>query len=136
MFVTYEAEFVGVKKDVEELKKDVTELKATQPFLQTMLNRNTEVNEKLISTLHEVEKSMISLNDKIDAQTQDIASIKQEMDETTSKLDDKIQNVEHKIKLVDEDGKFNIRTFFKEYFPWIIVLLGLGINFLSRNIKF
>ena len=36
VFVTYEAEFVGVKKDVEELKKDVTELKATQPFLQTM----------------------------------------------------------------------------------------------------
>ena len=66
MFVTYEAEFVGVKKDVEELKKDVTELKATQPFLQTMLNRNTEVSEKLITTLHEVEKSMISLNDKID----------------------------------------------------------------------
>ena len=134
--MNYEAEINGVKEAVAELQKDVTEIKVTQPFLQEMLKRNTEANEKLVLTLHEVEKSMVSLNDKLDSQSQDIAAIKQEMDDTTSKLDDKIQSVEHRINAVDEEGKFNIRVFFKEYFPWIVVLLGVGINFLGNYISF
>jgi len=134
--MNYEAEINGVKEAVAELQKDVTEIKVTQPFLQEMLKRNTEANEKLVLTLHEVEKSMVSLNDKLDSQSQDIAAIKQEMDDTTNKLDDKIQSVEHRINAVDEEGKFNIRVFFKEYFPWIVVLIGVGINFLGNYISF
>lgn len=134
--MNYEVEINGVKEAVAELQKDVTEIKVTQPFLQEMLKRNTEANEKLVLTLHEVEKSMVSLNDKLDGQSQDIAAIKQEMDDTTNKLDDKIQSVEHRINAVDEEGKFNLRVFFKEYFPWIVVLIGVGINFLGNYISF
>lgn len=134
--MNYEVEINGVKEAVAELQKDVTEIKVTQPFLQEMLKRNTEANEKLVLTLHEVEKSMVSLNDKLDGQSQDIAAIKQEMDDTTNKLDDKIQSVEHRINTVDEEGKFNLRVFFKEYFPWIVVLIGVGINFLGNYISF
>lgn len=134
--MNYEAEISGVKEAVAELQKDVTEIKVTQPFLQEMLKRNTEANEKLVLTLHEVEKSMVSLNDKLDSQSQDITAIKQEMDDTTNKLNDKIQSVEHHINAVDEEGKFNIRVFFKEYFPWIVVLIGVGINFLGNYISF
>lgn len=134
--LNYEEEIAGVKGAIVELQKDVTEIKTTQPFLQDMLQRNTEANEKLVATLHEVEKSMISLNDKLDIQSHDITVIKQEMDETTSKLDSKIQNVENRIQVVDEEGKFNIRTFLKEFFPWIVVATGIGINFIEKFISF
>ena len=134
--MNYEAEILGVKDAVAELQKDVTEIKTTQPFLQDMLRRNTEANEKLVATLHEVDKSMVAINDKLDTQSQDIATIKQEMDETTDRLDGKIQEVKKQVDTVDDDGKFNIRIFLKEYFPWIVVLIGVGIHALGNHISF
>ena len=134
--MNYDEEIIAVKNTVGDLQKDVAEIKASQPFLQEMLQRNTEANEKLVATLHEVEKSIVSLNDKLDVQSNNIAAIKQEMDETNNRFDSKIQRVEDHIQSIDEEGKFNIRTFFKEYFPWIVVLVGVGINFISKIVSF
>lgn len=132
----YEKEIGGVKKDISNLQKDVTEIKTTQPFLQSMLERNTESNEKLVETLHEVEKSMISITDKLDIQSQDISSIKAEMGETIDNFNIKINQVETRINSVDEEGKFNIRIFFQRYFPWIVVFIGIGINAIDKLVHF
>lgn len=134
--MNYEAEITEIKKAVSELEKDMTEIKTSQPFLREMLKRNTEANEKLVETLHEVDKSMIAINDKLDTQSKDIASIKQEMDETQVKFDQKIYKVEERLHTVDDEGKLNIRIFFRNYFPWIVVLLGAGANLLAHYFAF
>lgn len=130
------AEIRELKGDIKTLQADVAEIKGTQPLLKDMFERNITVQEKLTETLHEVEKSMVSINDKVDAQSKDIASIKDEMDETTNRINHKINKVEDRIKTVDEEGKFNIRKFFQNYFPWIVVLVGIGAHFASKLFNF
>lgn len=127
---------VDYEERISNVEKDVTEIKTTQSFLKEMLNRNTETNEKLVDTLHKVEQSMISINDNLQVQSKEIGAIRKELDETTSTFDKKLHSVKDRINEMDEEGKFNIRTFFKNYFPWIVIILGMGLNFLSKFFKF
>ena len=53
---------------VAKLDQRVTKIEATQPFLTEILEKNVKTNERLAETLHEIRLSMVSMNDKIDAQ--------------------------------------------------------------------
>lgn len=132
----YEAEIGEIKHDIVLLQKDVTEIKITQPMLQATLEKNVEANEKLVETLHEIEKTMISMNDKMDVQSKEIDTIKNEMEENNVHLTNKINKVEERVDKVDAEGQFNIRLFFQKYFPWIVILVGGGMFILSKFVKF
>lgn len=132
----YEAEIGEIKHDIVLLQKDVTEIKITQPMLQATLEKNVEANEKLVETLHEIEKTMISMNDKMDVQSKEIDTIKNEMEENNTHLTNKINKVEERVDKVDAEGQFNIRLFFQKYFPWIVILVGGGMFILSKFVKF
>lgn len=131
-----EHELLGQQRDIADLKAEVNGLKESHNFIKEMIQRNTEVSEKLSDTLHEVEKSMVQMNQKMDAQTLTIDTMKKEMENSNKQLNERISNVKHQIEEVDNEGKFNIRTFFKNYLPWIIVVLGFGFFAVSKYIKF
>lgn len=118
------------------IEKDVAELKATQPFIQEMVAQNNKINAQLSRTLNEVEKSMVSMNDKMDAQTQAISALKEDMESNHAQVNERISNVKKQIENIDDEGKFNIRIFLRNYLPWIMVLLGAGFFILSKFIKF
>ena len=118
------------------IEKDVAELKATQPFIQEMVAQNNKINAQLTHTLNEVEKSMVSMNDKMDAQTQAISALKEDVENNHAQVNERISNVKKQIENIDDEGKFNIRTFLRTYLPWIMVVLGAGFFILSKFIKF
>lgn len=132
----YNIEITEMKKSITTLQTDVAEIKTTQSFLKELLERNTKSNEKLADTLDNVEKSMISINDNLKLQSNEIGGLRKDLDETTDNFEKKISSVENRVKNIDEEGKFNIREFLKNYFPWIVVLIGIGVNILSKYIKF
>ena len=132
----YEAEINEVKHSIASLQKDVTELKVTQPLLQATLERNVEAHEKLVEALHEIEKAMMGMNNKMDLQSKDIDDIRTEMEESTYNFTKKIKTVEAKVDKIDEEGQFNIRLFFQKYFPWIVVCIGFGMFVVSKVVKF
>lgn len=134
--MNYEAEIMEMKGNISHLQKDVAEIKATQPLLQKTLERNIETQEKLSNTLHEVQLSLVSIVNKLQDQSEDIDEIKKEMDSNRNSINNKISRVEEKIESIDEEGKFNIRTFLKNYFPWIVVIVGIGANLISKYVKF
>lgn len=134
--MNYEAEIAEMKGNISSLQKDVTEIKATQPLLQKTLEKNIETQEKLSDTLHEVQLSLVSIVDQLNVQSHDINEIKKEMDENRTSIYSRISNVEEKIDNVDEEGKFNIRGFIKQYFPWIVVIIGIGANLIAKYVKF
>ena len=121
---------------ISKMERDITEFKTTQTFLKEILERNTETNEKLVGTLNKVEQSMISINDNLQVQSKEISAIRKELDETTNSFDKKIASVESKVESIDDDGKFNIRLFLKNYFPWIVVTIGIAVNFLSKILSY
>lgn len=134
--MNYEAEISEMKGDISQLQQEVAEIKAIQPTLQRTLERNVEAHEKLVDTLHEIDKSMVSIRNRLEAQSKDIESIKIEMDRTQQNFNDKICSVEQKINAIDEDGKFNIRAFLKNYFPWIVIGVGIIGLLVSNYVKF
>lgn len=136
MSIDIEAEVMGVKKEVASLQSDVEVLKKSDEFFMNMVQRNTETNEKLVGTLNEVEKSMVAINKNIDAQTEKIDAMKQEIEINNKQVNERISSVKKQIDKVDEEGKFNIRTFLQTYLPWIVVCLGVGIFVVKKYVGF
>ena len=82
---------------VVKLDQRVTKIEATQPFLTEILEKNVKTNECLAETLQEIRLSMVSMNDKIDAQATDIENMKHDFDEADKKTDERIKFVVSKV---------------------------------------
>ena len=121
---------------VAKLDQRVTKIEATQPFLTEILEKNVETNERLAETLHEIRLSMVSMNDKIDAQATAIENMKHDFDEADKKTDERIKSVVQKVETINLEGQFNIREFLKKNFIWLAITIGLGVAYLSTFISF
>ena len=121
---------------VAKLDQRVTKIEATQPFLTEILEKNVETNERLAETLHEIRLSMVSMNDKIDAQATAIENMKHDLDEADKKTDERIKSVVQKVEAINLEGQFNIREFLKKKFIWLVITVGLGVAYLSTFISF
>ena len=121
---------------VAKLDQRVTKIEATQPFLTEILEKNVKTNERLAETLHEIRLSMVSMNDKIDAQATAIENMKHDLDEADKKTDERIKSVVQKVETINLEGQFNIREFLKKNFIWLAITVGLGVAYLSTFINF
>ena len=121
---------------VAKLDQRVTKIEATQPFLTEILEKNVKTNERLAETLHEIRLSMVSMNDKIDAQATAIENMKHDFDEADKKTDERIKSVVQKVETINLEGQFNIREFLKKNFIWLAITVGLGVAYLPTFISF
>ena len=121
---------------VAKLDQRVTKIEATQPFLTEILEKNVKTNERLAETLHEIRLSMVSMNDKIDAQATAIENMKHDFDEADKKTDERIKSVVQKVEAINLEGQFNIREFLKKNFIWLAITVGLGVAYFSTFISF
>ena len=122
--------------EVAKLDQRVTKIEATQPFLTEILEKNVKTNERLAETLQEIRLSMVSMNDKIDAQATAIENMKHDFDEADKKTDERIKSVVQKVEAINLEGQFNIREFLKKNFIWLAITIGLGVAYLSTFISF
>ena len=122
--------------EVAKLDQRVTKIEATQPFLTEILEKNVKTNERLAETLHEIRLSMVSMNDKIDAQATAIENMKHDFDEADKKTDERIKSVVQKVETINLEGQFNIREFLKKNFIWLAITVVLGVAYLSTFIIF
>ena len=121
---------------VAKLDQRVTKIEATQPFLTEILEKNVKTNERLAETLQEIRLSMVTMNDKIDAQATAIENMKHDFDEADKKTDERIKSVVQKVETINLEGQFNIREFLKKNFIWLAITVGLGVAYLSTFISF
>lgn len=132
---------------INKLDARMTKIESTRPFLEDMIKRNITSNEKLVETLQEVQISMVKMNEKMDEQSEAIKTMKQEFEEANIQTNKKIEEVDKKaiegitkvdkrVEEVEEKGKFDIQSFIKSNWPWIMVLLGIGFFAISQYVKF
>lgn len=121
---------------INKLSNEVAEMKATRPFLLQMIERNIASNEKLAETLHQVQTTMVTLNEKIDTQSKALEALRDDFTEGYNKNNKRFLELDGKIETIEEKGKFDIQMYIKQNWPWILILIGLGINFASQFVKF
>ena len=121
---------------INKLSNEVAEMKATRPFLLQMIERNIASNEKLAETLHQVQTTMVTLNEKIDTQSKALETLRDDFTEGYNKNNKRFLELDGKIETIEEKGKFDIQMYIKQNWPWILILIGLGINFASQFVKF
>lgn len=121
---------------INKLSNEVAEMKATRPFLLQMIERNIASNEKLSETLHQVQTTMVTLNEKIDTQSKALETLRDDFTEGYNKNNKRLLELDGKIETIEEKGKFDIQMYIKQNWPWILILIGLGINFASQFVKF
>lgn len=129
-----------------KLDARVTKIEAASPFLEEMIARNVASNEKLGNTLQEIQISMVKMNEKMDEQSIALTAMKAELEETSkatnARIDDvdkkvsqRIQQVDTRVDNIEEKGKFDIALYLKTNWPWILIVLGLGIAYVSQMVK-
>lgn len=121
---------------INKLSNEVAEMKATRPFLLQMIERNIASNEKLAETLHQVQTTMMTLNEKIDTQSKALETLRDDFTEGYNKNNKRFLELDGKIETIEEKGKFDVQMYIKQNWPWILILIGLGINFASQFVKF
>ena len=123
-------------KRVDKLSEKVSQCEAAQPFIKEMLERNIETNERLSETLSDVQLSMVQMNEKMDAQSHAIENMQHDLDVTVSTNEKRYAKVNNRIAEVEEAGKYDMRKALKTWFPWIVVIIGMGILIVSNFVKF
>lgn len=124
----------------------ITALESTRPYLQDLIDRSIKTNEKLSDTMTKIQESMIRLNDKIDTQSNEIKSMKSDLENananTNAKLDEveesankRIDGISKKVEAIDGAGKFDMRDWFKKNFPWIVIIVGMGAMYVAQFVK-
>lgn len=114
----------------------ITALESTRPFLQDLIARSVKSNEVLAQTMQDVQLSMVKLNDKMDAQAEEIKSMKTNSEMANRNMNAKLTAVETKVSALEDAGKFDIRVWVKKNWPWLCVMAGLGIMYASQYVKF
>lgn len=114
----------------------ITQLESTRPFLQDLIQRSIKSNELLTKTMQDVQLSMVKLNDKMDEQANEMKEMKTDFEKANKATADKLTTVESKVTILEEAGKFDIRGYLKHNFPWIVVILGMGVLYVSQYVKF
>lgn len=117
---------------VHELEEKVTRLDTEYPFLKESLDQNTKSYQELNKTLVSFKDTMTTMNLQMAAMNSNIQTQKSTLDKVVGD----VEALKNKVDKVDEKGKFDISEFFKKYFPWIVVLIGVGVFAVSNFIKF
>lgn len=121
---------------LDEHDRRITKLESTRPFLQDLTERSIKSYEALSKTMQEVQISMVKMNDKMDEQAASIKAMQTSMTNGNKSMSEKIEVIETKVAKIDEEGKFNIRNYMRTNWPWIIVIIGMGVLAVSQYVKF
>lgn len=121
---------------LDDHDRRITKLESTWPFLQDLIHRSVKSNEILTQTMQDVQMSMVKLNDKMDEQARGMKEMKADFERANKAAGEKLTAVESKVTTLEEAGKFDIRGYLKHNFPWIVVVLGMGVLYVSQYVKF
>lgn len=121
---------------LDDHDRRITVLESTRPFLQDLTERSIKSYEALSQTMQDVQLSMVKMNDKMDAQAESLKNLQDDMSSGNKAMSEKITVIEKRVANIDEEGKFNIRTWLKTNWPWVLIVLGLGIMAASQYVKF
>lgn len=121
---------------LDEHDRRITVLESTRPFLQELTERSIKSYDALSKTMQDVQLSMVKMNDKMDTQAESLRNLQDNMSAGNKAMSEKITVIENRVANIDEEGKFNIRTWFKTNWPWVLIVMGLGIMVASQYVKF
>lgn len=114
----------------------LTTLESTRPYLQDLIERSIKSNEVLTTTMQDVRVSMVKLSDKMDEQSQEMKAMKTDFEKANKNTSEKLSIVESKVVTLEDAGKFDMRNWLKHNFPWIIVIIGIGMLWVSKFVQF
>ena len=114
-----------LEKRVGKVENRVTALETAKPYMEELMKRSIKAEENLSETMIEVKDAMIELKGQIKGQ-----------DERLSSMETKINTLNDKVDMVEDEGKFSIVGWLKKEWPWIVVVIGMGILYASKVVKF
>lgn len=136
MCVLAEGDSEKIYDRLDDHDRRITVLESTRPFLQDLTERSIKSYEALSQTMQDVQLSMVKMNDKMDAQAESLKNLQDDMSSGNKAMSEKITVIEKRVANIDEEGKFNIRTWLKTNWPWVLIVMGLGIMVASQYVKF
>lgn len=121
-----------LQKDIDDLyektngiDRKLVEIETNQKHYTDTLEKVADSNMKLVDTLQSMQITFVRMDGKID-----------EISKDTIATNTKINEIDTRMKKIEGDNNFNIMEFFKKNFPWIVILIGVGMLTVSKFVKF
>lgn len=116
-------------RKVNNLNEKTAEISATLPFFKEMITKNAESTERLVTALQEIQNTMICISNRLEDQSKDYNEMREKLTSNEIELRQRLSELEEK-------GHFDIHLFIKEKWPYILVILGIGMMYISKVVKF
>lgn len=94
-----------------------------------MITKNADSTEKLVETLQEIQSTMLCISNRLEDQSQKFKKLEDKMTLSESSFEKRLEELEDK-------GQFDIHLFIKKKWPYILVILGAGMIYVSKFVKF
>ena len=125
--------------EIKEIKEEIQEIKLNLNTNNLLTKQCTESNEKLSTTLETLKSTMIEVAQSV----KDSNKVTSELTTTVKSLNDKVNNVEstmgtkfnevnERMDIIDDKGKFDIVEFLKHNIVGILFGIGALIYALSQ----
>ena len=108
-----------------KIDRKLIELETNQSHYVDTLEKVVTTNEKLADAIHNIQVTFTEMNGKMDIMSVNIADTKTQ-----------ISGIDSRMRKVEENGKFDISSFIKKNFPWIVIGVGFIIYTASKYFKF
>lgn len=131
-----DSEMTSIYSRINKIDNRVTALEQTNTFIQDMIKRNVESNERLETTMQTIQATLIQLNDQSSHQLEKIENMRSDFEKANEATNKRIENVGSKVEVLEDKGKFDIQEFIKKNWPTIVVLFGLGALYVAQFVKF
>ena len=110
-----------LEERVANVENRLIKVETELPHLRESLDRNTKSNEKMTEALVNLEKTMDRINYTTQNQEKEITENKEE-----------IGKVKVKVEELEEKGKFDISSWIKSNWPWLLITGTLAIGWASK----
>jgi chromosome segregation ATPase len=124
MELLYEEKFKNVDRELEDHEGRIYKLEITTTESD---KKNAVLIERLTANLNSLTEMSKDMKDMLKKQSQTIDEIKVFMAMTTKEMSDQkcdIEKVQKQTTQLDNEGKFNIRTYILK--NWVSILLAIG----------
>ena len=116
-------------RKVNNLNEKTAEISATLPFFKELITKNAGSTGRLVTALQEIQNTMICISNRLEDQSKDYNEMREKLTSNEIALRQRLSELEEK-------AHFDIHLFIKEKWPYILVILGIGMMYISKVVKF
>lgn len=125
--------------EIKEIKATVNKMQIDMATNNLLTKQAVEASKDLSETMSKVRETMLVMSENMKQGNKELSdsmiALKDNIVNLEDKVDNKFEGMNKRISQIDEEGKFNMRVWFKDNFISIATALGFAVYVIANLSK-